>query len=129
ATAAADRTAALWDATTGALVHRLEGHANAVTSVAFSADGRRIVTGSLDRAARVWDTASGDLIASLAGAHTQHVHAVAISPDGKRALTGSCDHTAVLWDVDAEKPLATYDQPGEVFSVGFAPDGKTIFAA
>lgn len=128
ATASKDRTAIVWDATTGAVVQRLEGHANCVTSVAFSGDGRRVVTGSLDRTARVWDVAKGELIAALAGKHAQHVHDVAISPDGTRVLTGSCDTTVVMWDVATEKAIGIYDQPGEVFSVGFAPDGKSFFA-
>jgi WD40 repeat protein len=63
ATASADRTARIWDATTGQPLAVLSGHAGAVTAVAFSPDGRRLVTGGADRAVRVWDVATGSLLA------------------------------------------------------------------
>ncbi len=44
----------IWDATTGAELRVLKGHTNHVTSVALSADGARVVTGSYDHTARVW---------------------------------------------------------------------------
>ncbi|AGL17357.1 SARP family transcriptional regulator [Actinoplanes sp. N902-109] len=45
----------LWEAATGQRVARLRGHAGRVNDVAFSADGRRLVSGSDDGTARVWD--------------------------------------------------------------------------
>src|SRR4029077_14165622 len=76
----------------------LRGHTDRVTSVAFSPDGTRILTGSVDNTARLWDAATGTAVATLAG-HTDAVRAVALSPDGTRVLTGSGDSTARLWSV------------------------------
>ena len=45
---------------TGQLLNTLEGHSANVTSVAFSPDGNRIVSGSYDSTVRVWDAASED---------------------------------------------------------------------
>ena len=45
----------MWDAKTAAPLLELKGHTRFVTSVAFSPDGARIVTGSWDGTARVWD--------------------------------------------------------------------------
>lgn len=45
----------LWDITTGQQVLALAGHRQAVTCVAFSADGKRIASGSADGAVCVWD--------------------------------------------------------------------------
>jgi WD40 repeat protein len=46
----------IWDADTGAAIGRpLEGHTHYVRSVAYSPDGRRIISGSGDRTIRIWD--------------------------------------------------------------------------
>jgi WD40 repeat protein len=74
------------------------GHTGPVGAVAFSPDGKRVLTGSWDSTARLWDAATGAAVATLEG-HTDAVNPVAFSPDGKRVLTGSEDNTARLWPV------------------------------
>ena len=60
----------------------LKGHTGQVSSVAFSPDGTRIVTGSrLDGTAKVWDARTGAALLDLKG-HTGEVSSVAFSPDG-----------------------------------------------
>jgi len=54
----------------------LAGHTNAVTAVAFSSDGTRVLTGSADNSARLWDAATGTVQAVLAG-HADSITAVA----------------------------------------------------
>ena len=68
--------------------------------MAFSPDGKTVLTGSSDKTARLWETATGKQL----GPPLQHqggVLAVAFSPDGKTVVTGSAhfDHTARLWRV------------------------------
>jgi len=48
----------VWDALTGDEVMELNGHTHIVTSVAFSPDGKCIVSGSDDNSVRVWDSGS-----------------------------------------------------------------------
>jgi tetratricopeptide (TPR) repeat protein len=50
-----DKTARLWDASTGTSVGAAMKHDGPVWSVAFSPDGTRVVTGSWDKTARLWD--------------------------------------------------------------------------
>ena len=52
-------SALVWDAVTGRWIASFGGHADTVTSVAFSPDGTLIVSGSLDETARVWEAATG----------------------------------------------------------------------
>ncbi len=73
--------------------------------MAFSPDGRRILTGSLDRTVRIWDARTGLPITGLL-AHRGEVLAMAFSPDGKTILTGCQDRTAQLWDADIVRPIA-----------------------
>jgi hypothetical protein len=68
-------------------VANLEGHTDAVTSVAFSPDGKRLATGSNDNTAKIWDLDSAKALMTLEG-HTDAVNSVAFSPDGKRLATG-----------------------------------------
>jgi WD40 repeat protein len=102
------------------------GHTDAVTSVAFSPDGTRILTGSSDKTARLWDVATGKTVATLDG-HTSGVSLVAFSPDGARILTGSWDKTARLWDAATGKMLAPLEgHTDTVTSVAFSRDGTRV---
>ena len=88
------------------------GHTAAVTSVAFSPDGTRVLTGSQDNTAKLWDAATGKEILSLPG-HTQEVTSVSFSPDGRNVLTSSRDGTAIIWlanDWRKSEPVRTAAQ-------------------
>ena len=71
----------------------LTGHTDAVYSVAFSPDGKRIVSGSDDKTVQVWDADTGQPIGQPLTGHTDAVSSVAFSPDGKRIVSGSDDNT------------------------------------
>lgn len=73
-------------------------HEDNVWSVAFSPDGKSVLTGSLDQTARLWDRAT---LRPIGGAmqHQGPVMAVAFRPDGKGVLTASGDNTVRLWPI------------------------------
>ncbi len=98
---------------------------SSANSVAFSPDGKRIVTGSLDATAKVWDAQSGKELLTLKG-HSSSVMSVAFSPDGTRIVTGSTDGTAKVWDAQSGKELLTLSMGSSVNSVAFSPDGRRI---
>src|SRR5207248_1006633 len=79
------------------LVTTLKGHTAGIGSVAFSPDGKRIVSGSDDETVKVWDAQTGQETLTLKG-HTHWVISVAFSPDGKRIASGSFDKTVRVWD-------------------------------
>src|SRR4051794_30095778 len=78
--------------TSGGEVRRFEGHTGPVRRVAFSADGRRALSGSGfpggDQTMRLWDVHTGKELRRFLG-HTSLVVGVAFTPDGKRALSAS----------------------------------------
>ena len=84
---------------TGQPIGQLEGHTAPVVGVAFSPDGRRIVTASLDNTARIWDAGTGQMLGLLRG-HTGSVNSAAFSPDGLRIVSASNDNTLRLWDAN-----------------------------
>jgi hypothetical protein len=129
-TASWDKTARLWDATTGKPVGSLTGHASGVSSAAFSPDGRRIVTASDDNTARLWDATTGKLIGGPLEGHTNRVRSAVFSPDGKRIVTASWDKTARLWDATTGKPVGELTgHASGVSSAAFSPDGRRIVTA
>jgi WD40 repeat protein/predicted Ser/Thr protein kinase len=87
----------LWDASTGKLIRTMPGHTNAVMSLAFSPDEKRLASISSDQTARLWDGETGQLIAVLSG-HTGRLTSIAFAPDGSRLVTSSYDRTMRLWD-------------------------------
>ena len=57
----------IYDALTGAEIALLTGHTDPVNSVAFSPDGKTLVSGSGDQTVRLWNVDTGDLKATLEG--------------------------------------------------------------
>ncbi len=100
-----------------------------VSSVAFSPDGTRLLSGSADRTLKLWDAATGALLRTLEG-HSDHVRSVAFSPDGTRLLSGSDDRSLKLWDAVTGAPLHTFQgHLRRVNSVAFSPDGRRVLSA
>lgn len=104
----------------------MSGHDKPVVAVAFSPDGRRVLTGSEDGTARTWRTRAGKPQRVLRG-HAGPVRAVAYSADGKKALTGSDDGTARLWDAEKGKCLRQFvGHAGPVRAVAFLGKGRAL---
>ncbi|MBD2384098.1 serine/threonine-protein kinase [Cylindrospermum sp. FACHB-282] len=91
-----ERTIKLWDLATGKETRILAGHANTVTSIAFSPDGKILASGSRDRTIKLWNLATVEEITTLEG-HTNTVTSLAFSPDGKTLVSGSEDNTIKIW--------------------------------
>ena len=125
-TASWDKTAKLWDTTSGKLVASF-AHRGIVWHAAFSSDGTRILTASADKTAKLWDAASGTLIVSLA--HQAIVYNAAFSPDGARILTASADKTAKLWDAASGRLIASFAHDADVNDAAFSADGARILTA
>ena len=81
-------------------------HSRFVTSVRFSADGKRIVSGSHDKTAKLWDAETGRVIRTLTG-HSAGVESVRFSLDGKRIVSGSGDNTVKVWNAESGQEIHT----------------------
>jgi WD40 repeat protein len=104
-------------------------HDETVNTVAFSPDGRRVVTASSDSTARIWDARTGTPV----GARLQHQKAVVsaeFSPDGKRVVTASFDNTARVWDAETGSPLGgPLRHSDQVKTASFSPNGQRVLTA
>ena len=102
------------------------GHTEWVTSVSFSPDGTRVVTGSSDMTTKVWDARTGTLLLELKG-HLHGVTSVSYSPDGTRIVAGTGDGHAKVWDARTGTQLLELKGHFHgVTSVSYSPDGTRI---
>jgi WD40 repeat protein len=107
-----------------------QGHSKGtalVTSVAFSPDGKRVVSGSRDKTIRVWDAETGAVVSGPFEGHSSAVISVAFSPDGKRIVSGSDDKTIRVWDAETGDVVSGPFEGHRTYvsSVAFSPGWQT----
>jgi len=112
-------TARVWEAQTGREIARMS-HNNAVVAVAFSPDGKYVVSGSFDGTVRVWETQTGHEVARKSYMSNE----VAFSPDGKYIISGG--GAAHVWEAQTGREIARMSHEGGVVAVAFSPDGRYV---
>ena len=121
---------AFWNSETGKIVNTLQDTAPGGVdwrSFAFSPDGKTLATarGTYQgkySALKLWNVATGEEVKTLSDSL---INSVAFSPNGQMLATGSVDHVRV-WDVASGKLVKELDAPGDVNTVSFSPDSKTL---
>jgi WD40 repeat protein len=157
ATGCHDGNLRVWDLAKGqpkVIAAHVKPAAAPIYAVAWSADGKQIVTASLDHTLRLGDADSGKMIREFKGykekefpkGHQDGVFCVAFSPDGKQIASGSSDRTIKLWNVadgsvarefvnpNLKAPPNTIpgppqSHPGWVYSLRFTVDGQHLISA
>jgi WD40 repeat protein/serine/threonine protein kinase len=117
----------LWDAATGQEIRSFKGHTDWIPSVAFSADGKVLASGSADKTIKLWDPTAGKVIRTLNGP-AGAVRRLAYSPNGKYlASTESGPGAAAMvrvWDLATGLETRTFGaSPG---ALAFSPDSKSV---
>lgn len=137
--AALGDTAWVWKAANAEQLSCLTGHKGVVSSLAFSPDGRRVVTGCgsgrlidpVDTTVRVWSIKDGTQLACLSG-HEGSIDGVVFSPNGRMIASYSRDGTVRVWDATNGVELACLADRDRFYSSGFplrfSADSRWIIA-
>jgi eukaryotic-like serine/threonine-protein kinase len=131
ATVSENKTARLWDATTGKPQVIFKGHEGKVVQAAFSPDGQRLVTASEDNTARIWDASFGPEADARQGIWSDFDSAT-FSPDGSFLLTTYNGYVqnkahAIVWDTKTRRERVRLPHARTSNDMaGFSPDGKKV---
>ena len=114
----------------GRVAMRFEGHTKATRELAFSPDGKSLVSVSADRTVKMWGVRTSKLERSF-GNHLGPVHAVAFRPGAAPAFcaTASDDKTVRIWQPSIGRMVRIVrGHGGPVFAVAFSAEGRRIFS-
>lgn len=116
----------LWDISGGrddsSKTHSLVlNHPGNITSMVFSDDGSKILTGSSKNTVKLWDLKDSLANTEFKG-HTSPVTALAFSPDKREIMSGSQDGTAIVWKIDGTPLSVLKGHTDQVTYVAFSPD-------
>ena len=104
-------------------------HRNEVNSIAFSPDGRSLVSGSDDGSVRIWNIRDGSSKELPVTYDAGYFFSVVFSPDGRNIAAGNMEHSLWLWDSRTHKLVANWEGHSDsVWCVEFTPDGKGLIS-
>jgi len=128
-TGSRDKSAKLWELSTGREVRSFLGHDYSVTSLDISSDGKYLLTGSNDETARLWEVETGKEVFLVNPVHEQIKH-VAISPDMKFFVTAALRFNVHIYDFKSKKKIKEFEVSPESnrngVDVAISPDSKWI---
>ena len=124
-----DNTIRIWDAWTGSLENTIQAkHEAGVSGVAFSSDGRRIVSCSMyESAIKIWDAGTGAQHSALTSDITT-ISSVIFGPDDHHVIVAG-DEDIEVWDIDAVKLVRRFSgHRGYVSCLQLSSDSKSIIS-
>lgn len=121
-----DTVLRIFDAATGEMLRSFKGSAGDISALDVSADGRRVLAGSLDGSLLLWEMDREKPAQSFKG-HSQAIRSAAFSPDGSRVVSSSFDAGLSLWDAKSGQLLQRFPDHVEGSSlVAFLSDGRHV---
>jgi WD40 repeat protein len=140
ATGSRDKSAKLWELSTGREVRSFLGHDFSVTALGFTRDGKTLVTGSNDKTVKVWDVNTGEEQATITVNY--RVTAIDIDPTSRYAFVGgyqteyvgkafAWDDSVVVIDLKSKRPIRKISADpdkglGYGTGVAVSPDGSLL---
>ena len=130
ATGSRDKSAKVWDISSGRELRSFLGHQLTVNAVEFSPDGKLLATSSADNTAKVWEVLTGKELFSTP-ADKKYMTDVAFSPDGEYMVCAGYGDSAQVWKISSNSllkkiPVNADQGSGYGTSIAFSPDGKWL---
>jgi WD40 repeat protein len=112
----------------------LYGHSDHIAKIAFSTDGKTLVSGSLDDTIKLWDIETGKALGKPLIGHSGSIrNDLAFSPNNSIAASITKNHGIQLWDIKNKKFIDSGSHLKFVGSrsqdIAFSPDGKILASA
>ena len=117
ATGSRDKSAKLWELSTGREVRSFLGHQFSVNSLDFSSDGRYLITGNGDQTAKIWEVTTGKEILSV-HPDKERLTDVVFDPKGKYFVTVGFGQKAIVWEFPSKKKVHEFSADGYAGSGG-----------
>jgi WD40 repeat protein len=121
-----------WDAVTGEIVKRFQGHAKPPSHVVMAPGGQKLVTCGDDFTIRIWDWDSAAELVCIGDDEILEsgVRCVACSPDGNQLMAGSADGMLILYSLTSGEELARFSgHTGAINDVTFSASGRYVASA
>lgn len=131
ASASADKTVQVWDASTGKTIISYSKHTEWVKAVTWSPDGTRIASAGADMTVHLWDVMTGRTVLVYRG-HSNIVTTLAWSPNGRYIASGGYDRTIAVWDAFTGEDFGFYHghaPQNMINAVAWSPGGRFIASA
>jgi WD40 repeat protein len=127
ASAGKDMSAAIWDPTTGRMLHRLTGFGGVLNAVAFSPDGRLLATGDRGGKIRIWEVGSWRELPPLAHEIGQEIWSVGFSPDGRYFAACGLPGGLVLWRLELSPLTQGKEAQWKLEKMARLSDGQALY--
>ncbi len=126
----------LYDTTTGELIRQLgsnnEGHNGYISdrAIAFTPDGKRLVSADSGGNVLLWDVETGDLTEKLLGHPGSRFFALQMSPDGETVITGNVGKLH-FWDISQDGAAQIFETHSAqiILDVVISPDGTKAISS
>jgi WD40 repeat protein len=128
ASASADGTIKIWDASNGACLQTIEACNNRIPSMAFSHDSTRLASTSTHSTIKIWDVSSGAYLQAFKG-HSSSVWFAAFLHDSTRLASASSDRTVKIWDANGVCLQTLKGHDNVVTSIAFTHDSTRLASA